>query len=225
MSTPIKTLSFDQIYNLCNELGQPRYRADQLISWLFVKQANNYNEMSNLPKAFRATLAEDYPLVPARLIDRQVSSDGTRKYCFELADGARVEAVGIPSMQTNASGEPKSLTVCFSTQAGCSMQCLFCATGQRRVHTEPLIRRNGRSSSLHPRRFRLACFPCGVHGTRRTLPELRCYPSGARLSEQQERIWHWSTSYNDLNLWRYIGDRAVGQRSSPIYSRRFASFC
>lgn len=102
MSTPIKTLSFDQIYNLCNELGQPRYRADQLISWLFVKQANNYDEMSNLPKAFRATLAEDYPLVPARLIDRQVSSDGTRKYCFELADGARVEAVGIPSMQTNA---------------------------------------------------------------------------------------------------------------------------
>lgn len=88
MSTPIKTLSFDQIYNLCNELGQPRYRADQLISWLFVKQANNYDEMSNLPKAFRATLAEDYPLVPARLIDRQVSSDGTRKYCFELADGA-----------------------------------------------------------------------------------------------------------------------------------------
>ena len=129
MSTPIKTLSFDQIYNLCNELGQPRYRADQLISWLFVKQANNYDEMSNLPKAFRATLAEDYPLVPARLIDRQVSSDGTRKYCFELADGARVEAVGIPSMQTNASGEPRSLTVCFSTQAGCSMQCLFCATG------------------------------------------------------------------------------------------------
>ena len=43
MSTPIKTLSFDQIYNLCNELGQPRYRADQLISWLFVKQANNYD--------------------------------------------------------------------------------------------------------------------------------------------------------------------------------------
>lgn len=129
MSTPIKTLSFDQIYNLCNELGQPRYRADQLISWLFVKQANNYDEMSNLPKAFRATLAEDYPLVPACLIDRQVSSDGTRKYCFELADGARVEAVGIPSMQINASGEPKSLTVCFSTQAGCSMQCLFCATG------------------------------------------------------------------------------------------------
>ena len=85
MSTPIKTLSFDQIYNLCNELGQPRYRADQLISWLFAKQADNYDEMSNLPKAFRATLAEDYPLVPARLIDRQVSSDGTRNWLTELA--------------------------------------------------------------------------------------------------------------------------------------------
>ena len=61
MSTPIKMLSFDQIYDLCNELGQPRYRVDQLISWLFVKQANNYDEMSNLPKAFRAALAEGYP--------------------------------------------------------------------------------------------------------------------------------------------------------------------
>ena len=105
MSTPIKTLSFDQIYELCNELGQPRYRAEQLISWLFIKQASGYDEMSNLPKAFRATLTENYPLVPARLIDRQVSSDGTRKYCFELADGARVEAVGnVCSAQLAAKG-------------------------------------------------------------------------------------------------------------------------
>lgn len=56
MSTPIKTLSFDQIYDLCNELGQPRYRAEQLISWLFAKQADNYDEMSNLPRPFEQRL-------------------------------------------------------------------------------------------------------------------------------------------------------------------------
>lgn len=130
MPTPIKSLSFEEIYRLCERLGQPRYRADQLIQWLFVKQATSYDQMSNLPKSFRETLEQEYPLIPARLIDAQVSRDGTRKYCFELADGARVESVGIPSLQTTASGDPKSLTVCFSTQAGCAMQCAFCATGE-----------------------------------------------------------------------------------------------
>lgn len=130
MPTPIKSLSFEEIYRLCEQLGQPRYRADQLIQWLFVKQATSYDQMSNLPKSFRETLEQEYPLIPARLIDTQVSRDGTRKYCFELADGARVESVGIPSLQTTAAGEPKSLTVCFSTQAGCAMQCAFCATGE-----------------------------------------------------------------------------------------------
>ena len=141
MPTPIKSLSIPDIYALCKDLGQPNYRADQLIQWLFVKQATSYDEMSNLPKTLRETLEQDYPLVPLRLIDKQISRDGTRKYCFELADGARVEAVGIPSLKAeglaNAEDDRSdapvpagSLTVCFSTQAGCSMQCLFCATGE-----------------------------------------------------------------------------------------------
>lgn len=129
MTTPIKTLSFSDIYRICNELGQPRYRADQLIQWLFVKQAPHYDEMSNLPKSLREALADDYPLIPAQLVDKQISSDGTRKYCFELSDGSLVESVGIPSPQTDENGRPRSLTVCFSTQVGCSMQCSFCATG------------------------------------------------------------------------------------------------
>lgn len=129
MPTPIKSLSFDEIYQLCTELGQPRYRADQLIQWLFVKQATSYNEMTNLPKSLRESLEHDYPLVAAKLIDKQLSRDGTRKYCFELFDGARIESVGIPSFKTNAADQPQSLSVCFSTQAGCAMQCAFCATG------------------------------------------------------------------------------------------------
>lgn len=130
MPTPIKSLSFDEIYQLCEELGHPKYRADQLIQWLFVKQATNYDQITNLPKAFREELATNYPLVPARLIDKQVSRDGTRKYCFELFDGSRIESVGIPALTMNAEGQPQSLTVCFSTQAGCPMQCQFCATGE-----------------------------------------------------------------------------------------------
>lgn len=130
MQAPIKSLSFEQIYKLCEQLGQPKYRAEQLIQWLFVKQATSYDEMTNLPKAFREALAQEHPLVPAKLIDEQVSHDGTRKYCFELSDGARVESVGIPVYKDDDKDALQSLTVCFSTQAGCPMRCQFCATGE-----------------------------------------------------------------------------------------------
>lgn len=129
MATSLKSSSLSDIRALCKTLGQPRFRADQLIDWLFVKQATSYDEMTNLPKAFREQLASRYPLLSPLLIDEQLSCDGTRKYCFELSDGARVETVGIPSSKLNEEGLPRSLTVCFSTQAGCSMECAFCATG------------------------------------------------------------------------------------------------
>lgn len=125
MSTPIKTLSFDQIYNLCNELGQPRYRADQLISCCSPNKQTTMMRCRTCQRPFEQLAAEDYPLVPARLIDRQVSSDGTRKYCFELADGARVEAVGIPSMQTNASENPDRLL--FASQRKQAVLCSVCS--------------------------------------------------------------------------------------------------
>jgi 23S rRNA (adenine2503-C2)-methyltransferase len=78
--------------------------------------------MTDLPAAVRETLAERYRLGVASVLDRRVSADGTRKYLVGLADGASVEAVGLP-----AGGR---LTVCFSTQAGCAMGCAFCATGR-----------------------------------------------------------------------------------------------
>ncbi|MCD8199709.1 MAG: 23S rRNA (adenine(2503)-C(2))-methyltransferase RlmN, partial [Coriobacteriaceae bacterium] len=68
-----------------------------------------------------------------RIVEEQISADGTRKYLFELADGVCVEGVGIPDTHT------EQLTVCFSTQAGCAIGCLFCATG-----------RGGFVRNLHP---------------------------------------------------------------------------
>lgn len=130
MPTPIKSLSLDEIRNVCTQLGQPSFRAKQLIDWLFVKQTSTYEEMTNLPQSLRDELAKEYPLLSADLIDQQESRDGTRKYCFEFYDRARVEAVGIPSYKLDAQAKPVSLTVCFSTQAGCAMNCAFCATGE-----------------------------------------------------------------------------------------------
>lgn len=103
--------------------GQPRYRAAQLVRWLYQRGVGSYDEMTDLPAGLRETLAGRLPLVRPRLEAREVSRiDGTRRYLWRLVDGVTVESVGLPA------GE--RLTVCFSTQAGCAMGCSFCATGE-----------------------------------------------------------------------------------------------
>lgn len=122
-NTPITSFSRDELRQLVLQHGQAAYRADQIISWLYQRGATSYSEMSDLPKAFREQLESEHPIVIPSVIDCQISSDGTRKYLLECNDGCLVETVGIPSNDNR-------LTVCFSTQIGCAMGCVFCATGK-----------------------------------------------------------------------------------------------
>lgn len=123
MTKPIKSYSPEEAESLLVSLGFPRYRVGQLLSWLYVKQARSYDEMTDLPAALRALLSKSYPLHGSAVEERQISQGGTRKYLISLFDGVLVETVGIPS----ADGR---LTVCCSSQAGCAMKCTFCATGK-----------------------------------------------------------------------------------------------
>ena len=125
MENDIRTYTLDRLEQLAQEFGQPRFRAKQLHEWIHLHHAASYDDMTNLPKAFRAQLASAYPLDGAKLINRQLSQDGTRKYVIQFSDGQMVEAVGMPS---GIKGE--RLTVCLSTQVGCAMACAFCATGK-----------------------------------------------------------------------------------------------
>lgn len=125
----IRTIPLAELPALCERLGEPRYRCDQLVNWLYVQGAEVYEQMGNLPKGMREALAAEYSLQPIEVLSKRLSADGTRKYVFGLADGTQVEAVGIPSHEKNADMRPTRLTVCFSTQAGCAMGCAFCATG------------------------------------------------------------------------------------------------
>lgn len=119
----IKSLDLDELSELCAERGYPKFRVKQLRQWLFQKGASSFDEMTNLPKTMREELGSLFSISVPRLLSKQVSADGTRKYLFSLSDGTSVETVGIPSH------DGKRLTVCFSTQAGCPMGCVFCATG------------------------------------------------------------------------------------------------
>ena len=129
MEKDIRTYTLAQLEDLVGELDQPKFRAKQLHEWLQGHHATSYDEMTNLPKALRARLAESHPLAMSKVIDRQVSKDGTRKYVIRLSDGCLIETVGMPS---DHHGE--RLTVCFSTQVGCAMECAFCATGREGFH-------------------------------------------------------------------------------------------
>lgn len=120
----IKSLSHDELEELMNELGQPRYRAKQIEEWLYARGVSSIDKMDNLPKALRQKLNDRFFVGTLSLITKQVSEDGTRKYLFRIPNGALVETVGIPSHDGNR------LTVCFSSQAGCPMGCTFCATGR-----------------------------------------------------------------------------------------------
>jgi 23S rRNA (adenine2503-C2)-methyltransferase len=110
-----------EMEDLAVELGASRYRGRQLATWIHRKGVLDIEAMSDLPKEFRAQLAERGEI---RLPDVErvtPSLDGSRKLVFRLADGGRVSAVLMP--------DEDRLTLCLSTQVGCGFECAFCLTG------------------------------------------------------------------------------------------------
>ena len=116
----IKSMTQPEIGALLKELGQPAFRAKQVFSWLH-KGVRSYEEMTNLPKALRDTLAQQYPIDAPVVVRKQESQrDGTIKYLWQLHDGNCVETVLMRYHYGN--------TVCISTEVGCRMGCAFCAS-------------------------------------------------------------------------------------------------
>ena len=116
----IKSMTLPEVTAAIKELGQPAFRGKQVYTWLH-KGVRSYEEMTNLPKAFRDVLAEKYPIRAPRVVRKQESQrDGTIKYLWELADGNCVETVLMRYHYGN--------TVCISTEVGCRMGCAFCAS-------------------------------------------------------------------------------------------------
>jgi 23S rRNA (adenine2503-C2)-methyltransferase len=103
-------------------LGEPSYRAAQVVRRLWHTPAASFDHMTELPKALRATLAEHFSLPRPVIAARQRSADGTEKFLFRFEDGEAIETVAIP--------DGNRLTLCISSQAGCALACTFCATGR-----------------------------------------------------------------------------------------------
>lgn len=120
----IRHLTSSDLTALIQKLGQPAFRAKQLHEWIWKKGATDFDQMSNLPAALRAMLAEKYTLGALNVDTTQRSTDGTIKVRFKTRDGHFIEGVLIPAP------EIERLTACVSSQVGCSLTCSFCATGR-----------------------------------------------------------------------------------------------
>ncbi len=117
----IRSLSPEALNEHFKAMGEPAFRAKQVYDWLWAKACTQFDEMSNLPKALREKLKDQYQINHIRIDDSQFSADGTIKNSFRLYDENLIEGVLIPT--------PERMTACVSSQVGCSLTCKFCATG------------------------------------------------------------------------------------------------
>ncbi len=111
------------------EFGQPAFRLEQLLDWIFKKRVRDFEEMRNLPAGLRAALAERYHFGGLETVRCLGSKDTTRKFLFRLPDGALIETVLIPANPALYGEASDRLTLCVSSQVGCAYGCRFCASG------------------------------------------------------------------------------------------------
>ncbi len=125
-TTPrITDLSRDELIAWCQEQGAPAFRADQVRHWIFQKRKSDFDQMHDLPASLRAALKASFQILSAKIVRHQVARDRTEKLLIEMCDGHHVECVLMR--------EPKRRTICISTQVGCAMGCVFCASGLQGV--------------------------------------------------------------------------------------------
>jgi len=117
----IRAISFEALQEQLKDWHEPKFRAKQIQEWLWQKFVGSFDEMTNLSKGLREKLSTHYFIPKVKVHHSQFSSDGTIKNRLMLHDGHFVESVLIPTEHR--------VTVCVSSQVGCSLSCKFCATG------------------------------------------------------------------------------------------------
>lgn len=118
----IRELTLSELEDFFHGLNEKKFRARQVYEWLWKKNVTLFDQMTNLSLPLRNKLVKNFTFQSLRTETIQVSSDGTRKYGFKTHDNFIVEGVLIPSYDRS--------TACISSQAGCALNCLFCATGK-----------------------------------------------------------------------------------------------
>lgn len=120
----LSKFSKDELISYITSLGEKKFRAEQIFSWIWSKNARSFDEMTDVKKEFRNFLNENCQILDCKIKTRQISQDGTIKYLIEFQDGLCAECVLMRFDNRS------NLSMCISTQIGCKMGCKFCATGK-----------------------------------------------------------------------------------------------
>jgi 23S rRNA (adenine2503-C2)-methyltransferase len=118
----LTTLSADETADLVRDKGWPRFHTHQILRWLYQRRATDLDAMTDLSKAVRMRLSAEARISALTPTEVLTSEDGTQKFIFHLEDGKAIESVLIP--------DEERLTLCLSTQVGCTLDCAFCLTGR-----------------------------------------------------------------------------------------------
>ncbi|MEZ4798591.1 MAG: 23S rRNA (adenine(2503)-C(2))-methyltransferase RlmN [Flavobacteriales bacterium] len=121
----IRTLELPDLISFLEENGEQKFRAKQIMEWLWKKSATNFDQMNNIGKNLQQLLSDNFEFKTIKVADQQVSSDRTIKCAFEVDDNKVIEGVLIPTTSRT--------TACISSQVGCSLACKFCATGRLKM--------------------------------------------------------------------------------------------
>ena len=124
-------------------LGQPAYRAAQVLDWIYKRRVRDWDDMSNLPAPLRDALKQEFPNARLEKIRETGSKDTTRKFLFRLPDGQMIETVLIPASPALYGESSDRRTICISSQVGCAYGCKFCASGldgwKRNLHAGEIV--------------------------------------------------------------------------------------
>lgn len=143
MLTDIRSQLNEELEAQFRAWGQPAYRVAQLLEWLYVHRAANWDTMTNLPRALQDELRKHYSLTALELIRKQGARDTTQKFLWRLTDQALIESVLIPANPALYGESSDRRTLCVSTQVGCAYGCKFCASGlegwKRNLRVEEIV--------------------------------------------------------------------------------------
>jgi 23S rRNA (adenine2503-C2)-methyltransferase len=129
VTTDIRSQTKEELTERFQEWGEPAYRVDQLLDWLYVRRVTDWTVMTNLPKTLREKLGQEFSLNSLELVRKQGSHDTTRKFLWRLNDRSLIESVLIPANPALYGEASDRHTLCVSTQVGCAYGCRFCASG------------------------------------------------------------------------------------------------
>jgi len=122
---PILGLDKPELAAVAENLGENRFRGNQIFHWLYNRGVQSFDDMTDLSKDFRTELSNTYLIDRPNVVAEQLSEDGTRKWLFSFGDGQKAETVFIPDDDRG--------TLCVSSQVGCTLTCRFCYTGTQRL--------------------------------------------------------------------------------------------